>query len=68
MNPKQLTKEEVLRIPGMRNKGMTNEQIAEELGISKNSVALWVKKLRDQGIEIKRFGRGGRKPLLSNEE
>lgn len=61
---KQLNKEEVLRIPGMRNKGMTDQQIAEELGVTRNTVTRWVGRLREQGVEIKRFGRGGRKPTL----
>ena len=60
---KQLTEEEVKRIPDMRNDGMTDQEIADEFGVARNSITRWVKKLRDAGHEIKRFPRGGRKPL-----
>jgi transposase len=60
---KSLTAEQVLKIPEYRNKGHTDQEIANMLGISRKTVTYWVKRLRDEGYEIKRFGRGGRPKL-----
>lgn len=60
---KKLSKEEVLSIASKRNQGMTDQEIAEELEVSRTTVSYWVKRLRDEGHEIKRYPRGGRKPM-----
>jgi transposase len=57
---KQLTEEEVKKIPEMRAEGMTDQEIANEYGVARNTITRWVKKLREAGHEIKRFPRGGR--------
>ena len=67
MNHERLTREQVLSIPVLRNKGKTNEEIAAEFKVARNTVAYWVRRLREDGHEIKRFGRGGRKPLELNK-
>lgn len=65
MNSK-LSKEQVLSIVDSRNEGKTDQEIAEELNVSRATVAYWVKRLREEGHEIKRFGRGGRKAMTLN--
>lgn len=59
----KLNREQALSIVEKRNAGMTNDEIAAELGISRTSVAYWVRRLRKEGYEIKRFARGGRKAM-----
>ena len=60
----KLTKEQVLSIVTRRNEGKTDQEIATELEVSRMTVAYWVKRLRDEGHEIKRFPRGGRKAMV----
>ena len=57
---KQLNEEQVKQIPAMRNEGKTDQEIADEYGVARNTITRWVKKLREAGHEIKRFPRGGR--------
>lgn len=59
----KLSREQVMSIPEMRAEGKTNEQIAELLNVTRMTVNYWVRRLRDEGHEIKRFGRGGRKAM-----
>lgn len=59
----KLTKEKVLSIATKRNEGKTDQEIATELKIARTTVSYWVRRLRESGHEIKRFGRGGRKPM-----
>ena len=59
----KLTKEQVLSIVPKRNDGMTEQEIADEFEVSRATVTYWVKRLREEGHEIKRFARGGRKAM-----
>lgn len=59
----KLNKEQVLSIVTMRNEGKTEDEIAKELNVSRVTIAYWTRRLRDEGHEIKRFPRGGRKPM-----
>lgn len=59
----KLTKEQVLSIVTMRNEGKTEQEVAETLKVSRYTVSYWVKRLRSEGHEIKRFPRGGRKAM-----
>lgn len=59
----KLTKEQVLSIVDKRNEGKTDQEIADELEVSRATVTYWVKRLREEGHEIKRFARGGRKAM-----
>jgi transposase len=56
----KLTVEQIVEIPRMRNRGDTNEEIARSFRTTSKTINYWVKKLREEGYEIKRFGRGGR--------
>lgn len=47
----------------MRAEAKTNDEIADILKVSRNTVAYWVTRLKEGGHEIKRFRRGGRKAL-----
>lgn len=59
----RLTKEQIMQIPEKRNAGMTDQEIADEFKVSRTTISYWVKRLRESGHEIKRFGRNGRKPM-----
>jgi len=59
----KLSKEQVLSIADKRNEGKTDQEIADELNVSRATVTYWVKRLREEGHEIKRYGRGGRKAM-----
>lgn len=59
----KLKPEQIIEIMEWRNKGATNEEIGQMFRVSRKTVAYWVKRLRDDGHEIKRFGRGGRPKL-----
>ena len=52
-----------MSIAEYRNLGHTNEEIAQMLGVSRKTIAYWVTRLREDGHEIKRVGRGGRPKL-----
>lgn len=57
----RLNLEQIMEIPHMRNElKMTDNEIALAFGCARNTVTYWVKRLRDEGHEIKRYGRGGR--------
>lgn len=56
----KLSVEQITDIPKLRNLGHTNEEIAEMFRTTSKTIAYWVTKLREEGYEIKRFGRGGR--------
>lgn len=58
-----LTREKVLMIPKLRKLKLTDAEIGVKLGVSRGTVARWIKKLRDEGIHVHREGRGGRPPL-----
>jgi len=60
----KLKVEQITDIPKLRNLGHTNEEIAEMFNTTSKTIAYWVTKLREEGYEIKRFGRGGRKPII----
>lgn len=63
-----LSLEQIADIPRMRNElKMTDNEIAEAYNCSRNTVAYWVRRLRDEGHDIKRYGRGGRPPLDISE-
>lgn len=59
----KLKKEQILSIVDMRNEGKTEGEIAVILKVTRNTIAYWVKRLRDEGHEIKRFARGGKKAM-----
>ena len=59
----KLTKEQVLSIVDERNRGQTDEDIAKKFNVSRTTITYWVKRLRKEGHEIKRFARGGRKAM-----
>lgn len=59
----RLNKEQVLSIAEMRNRGKTNAEVAEKLGVTQTTIAYWVRRLRQSGKTVKRFPRGGRKRL-----
>jgi transposase len=59
----KLKKEEILSIATMRNEGKTEQEIATILKVSRYTISYWVKRLRNEGHEIKRFPRGGRKAM-----
>lgn len=56
----KLTKDKILKIPKMKAKGMTNEQIAQEFGVTLRTIASWVPRLREAGHEVPRLTK---KPL-----
>ena len=67
-------KEVETQIIGMREAGMTRQEIADELGLEKTQIKAWVtrynrRKVRfQQGIPPKPKGRPRKKPLSSAEE
>lgn len=56
-----MKRSQVLEIKKLRNEGQTNEQIAEEMGVTPVTIARWVKRLREAGHEVTRFARGRKK-------
>lgn len=57
----KLSPEQIAEIPHMRNElKMTDKEIADSFSCARNTVTYWVKRLREEGYEIKRYGRGGR--------
>ena len=59
----KLNKEQILSIKDRRNQGETDQNIAENLNVSRTTISYWVKRLRNEGYDIKRFPRGGRKAM-----
>ena len=55
-----LTREEVLKIPSLLEE-MTQEEASKELGVHKQTVVYWVRKLKKEGILKKQ--KRGRKPI-----
>lgn len=47
-----LTKEQIKKIPGMKAKGMSTREVAEVLGVHKETVLRWERKLRKAGYEV----------------
>lgn len=47
-----LTREQILSIPKMRKRKMTNEQIAAELKTHPTTIIRWVRKLREAGHDV----------------
>lgn len=58
----KLTADDVKKIPVLRRRGMTNKEIAEELGVHETAIQYWIPRLRKAGHKIIRVKRGG-KPL-----
>jgi transposase len=56
----KLSVEQITDIPKLRNLGHTNQEISEMFNTTPKTIAYWVNRLREEGYEIKRFGRGGR--------
>lgn len=48
----KLTKEQILSIPGLKDAGMSNRDVARELGIAKETVAYWIRRLRAEGFTV----------------
>lgn len=48
----KLNKEKIMRIKSMRAGGFTGKVIAETLGIAPRTVAYWVKRMKDEGIDV----------------
>ena len=65
---KGLTRKQVLSIVDMREQGMTNNEIAKHFNISTKSVSDWIKKLREQGYEVKQVNKGGRPAIDLSKE
>jgi transposase len=60
----KLNVEQITDIPKLRNLGHTDQEIAEMFSVSRITINYWVRRLRDEGYEIKRFSRGGKKPMI----
>ena len=56
------------RIILLRSQGMSQQAVANEVGVNRPVVALWEKRFRDGGMEgLKEGYRSGRKPTISEE-
>lgn len=50
---RMLTKEQILMIPKLKEEGLSSKKIADKFGVSYATVQYWIKRLRDEGIEVK---------------
>jgi len=48
-----LTKEQILTIPQLKEDGLSSKKISVKFGVSYATVQYWIKRLRDEGIEVK---------------
>lgn len=63
---KKLDKEKILRIKAMRAGGFTGKEIAQTLQVAERTIAYWVKRMREEGIEVNSLNkRGGKKIQLT---
>lgn len=58
-----LTKEQILRIPGLKEGGMSNTDVARELGVARETVAHWIRRLRAEGFTVKNQPSRGRQAI-----
>lgn len=49
---KRLSRNEVLKIPTLREEGKTDKQIAEKFGCSERTINKWVNVLRKDGFKV----------------
>ena len=61
----KLTADQVKAIPTLKEKGLTNHQIAEQYQVTYKTIQLWCRKLRRANLSVKKDKRGA-KPLLIN--
>ena len=55
-----MTREVIIQLPKMREQGMTNADIAKNLGVSYYTIGYWMKRLKGAGYEVpRRIFRGG---------
>lgn len=55
-----LTKQQILKIPKLKEQGKTNAEIAELFGVGLRTIYYWVEKLREAGHTVPRVQK---KPL-----
>jgi len=66
-NRDKLTKEQVLMIPLLLDEDKTLKEVAGLFGVSVPAISYWIRKLRDNGVEI-RVNKRGRRALLKKHE
>jgi transposase len=59
-----MTKDEILQIPALKQKGTSHKKIAQKFKISVSAVDYWCKKLKEAGYDVPRLPHsGGRKKI-----
>jgi len=53
-----LTKEQILSITTLKDQGLTNGQVAKEIGCSRETIIRWQKRLTKAGYKVKSLPRG----------
>ncbi len=56
----KMTKEMVLGIPSLKEKGMSHQEIADQYGVAFRTVQYWVRRLREEGFDMKNKKPAGR--------
>ena len=68
MNEKKkiiMTREVILELPKYREQGLTNYEIAKNLGVSAGTIKYWFKRLVEDGHKVpRRLYRGGIKTII----
>ena len=60
---KKLNKESIYKIKSMRAGGFTGKVIAETLGVAERTINYWVKRMRDEGIDVTSLNKRGAKKI-----
>ena len=58
-----------LEAAGLLRRGVSQSEVARQVGVHRQSVSRWDKELKESGVRgLKKAGRAGRKPLLSTAD
>lgn len=58
---KKIDKETILKIPGLRADGKTNQEIAVILGLKQRTLDYWISRLKEAGYDLPLSHRGRKK-------